>query len=215
LNKGGNEGNRYQTIDFETWKRKDYCQIYRNAVQPQYCVSFELDVTNFKKHIKENNWSFTMAFIFAVTKCANEIEEFRYRFLDGEVVLYESIDTSFTYLDKETELFKVVNVPMQDTIEKFVQLATVTAENQKESFTGPVENDVYQFSALPWITFTHISHTDFGNREKAQPIFDWGKYQEKESKLMMPFAVQVHHAFVDGIHIGKLADKLQRYLDEV
>ncbi|WP_292372421.1 CatA-like O-acetyltransferase [Methanosarcina sp. UBA411] len=207
--------NRYQIIDLETWKRKDYCQIYRNAVQPQYCVSFELDVTKFKKHVKENNWSFTMAFIFAVTKCANEIEEFRYRFLDGEVVLYESIDTSFTYLDKETELFKVVNVPMQDTIEKFIQLATVTTENQKEHFTEPVENDVYQFSALPWITFTHISHTDFGNREKAQPIFDWGKYQEREGKFMMPFAVQVHHAFVDGIHIGKLADKLQRYLDEV
>jgi chloramphenicol O-acetyltransferase type B len=178
-------------------------------------VSFELDVTNFKKKVKENHWSFTMAFIFAVTKCANEIEEFRYRFLDGEVVLYESIDTSFTYLDKETELFKVVNVPMQDTIEKFAQLAIVTAESQKEHFTGPVENDVYQFSALPWITFTHISHTDFGNREKAQPIFDWGKYHEREGKFMMPFAVQVHHAFVDGIHIGKLADKLQRYLDEV
>jgi chloramphenicol O-acetyltransferase type B len=57
-----------------------------------------------------------------------------------------------------TALFKVVNVPMQDTIEKFVQLATVTTENQKEHFSGPVENDVYQFSALPWITFTHI-HT--------------------------------------------------------
>jgi chloramphenicol O-acetyltransferase type B len=142
-------GNRHQTTDFETWKRKEYCQIYRNTVQPQYCVSFELDVTNFKKYVKENNCPFTMAFIFAVTKCANEIEEFRYRFLDGEVVLYESIDTSFTYLDKETELFKVVNVPMQDTIEKFVQLAIVTAENQKEHFTGPVENDVYQFSALP------------------------------------------------------------------
>lgn len=53
-----------------------------------------------------------MAFIFAVTKCANEIKESRYRFLDGEVVLYESIDTSFTYLEKETKLFKVVNVLM-------------------------------------------------------------------------------------------------------
>lgn len=31
----------------------------------------------------------------------------------------------------------------------------------------------------------------------------------------MPFAVQVHHAFIYGIHIGKLADKLQKYLDEV
>ncbi|WP_394697766.1 CatA-like O-acetyltransferase [uncultured Methanomethylovorans sp.] len=207
--------NRYKIIDFETWKRKEYCQIYRSAVQPQYCVSFELDVTYFKKHVKKNKLSFTMAFIFAVTKCANEIEEFRYRFLDGEVVLYESIDTSFTYLEKETELFKVVNVPMQDTVEKFAKLAIVTAENQKEHFTGPVENDVYQFSALPWITFMHISHTDFGNKEKAQPIFDWGKYQKREDKFMMPFAVQVHHAFVDGIHIAKLADKLQRYLDEV
>lgn len=47
-------GNSYQRIDFETWKRKEYCQIYRTAVQPQYCVSFELDVTNFKKHVKEN-----------------------------------------------------------------------------------------------------------------------------------------------------------------
>ena len=52
-------------------------------------------------------------------------------------------------------------------------------------------------------------------KEKAQPIFDWGKYYEREGKFMMPFAVQVHHAFVDGIHIGKLADKLQRYMDEV
>ena len=104
---------------------------------------------------------------------------------------------------------------MQDTIEKFIQLAIITTENQKEHFTGPVENDVYQFSALPWITFTHISHTDFGNREKAQPIFDWGKYHEREGKFMMPFSVQVHHVFVDGIHIGKLADELQRYLDEV
>jgi len=104
---------------------------------------------------------------------------------------------------------------MQDTIEKFVQLATVTAENQKKHFTRSVENDVYQFSALPWITFTHISHTDFGNREKAQPIFDWGKYQEQEGKFMMPFAVQVRHTFVDGIRIGKLVDKLQSYLDEM
>jgi chloramphenicol O-acetyltransferase type B len=208
-------GNSYKIIDFETWKRKEYCQIYRMAVQPQYCVSFELDVTNFKKNVKKNNWPFTLAFIFAVAKCANEIEEFRYRFLDGEVVLYESIDTSFTYLDKETELFKVVNVPLQDTLDKFVQLASVMAEKQKEHFTGPVENDVYQFSALPWLTFTHISHTDFGNREKAQPIFAWGRYYEKEGKFMMPFAVQVHHAFVDGIHIGKLANKLQQYLNEV
>lgn len=39
--------------------------------------------------------------------------------------------------------------------------------------------------------------------------------KEKRRQILMPFAVQVHHAFVDGIHIGKLADKLQKYLDEM
>jgi len=178
-------------------------------------VSFELDVTHFKESVRRKNLSFTLAFIYAAAKCASEITEFRYRFLDGKAVLYESIGTSFTWLEKDTELFKVVCVPMQTALEDYVSLALETAENQKVRFTGPVENDIYHFSALPWVTFTHVSHTDFGNPEKAQPIFDWGKYYEREGKLMMPFAVQVHHAFVDGIHIGKLADKLQKYLNEI
>lgn len=31
---------------------------------------------------------------------------------------------------------------------------------------------------------------------------------------MLPFSVQVHHSFVDGVHIGKLNELLQNYLDE-
>lgn len=204
----------YQKIDIEMWERKEHCQIYMNAPQPQYCVSFELDITNFKLCTKKKNWPFTMAFIFVVTKHANEIKEFRYRFIDDNIVLYETIDTYFTYLNKKTELFKMVNVPMQETIDEFIQLARNTAESQQEYFTGYPQNNVYIFSALPWITFTHISHTDFGNKRKAQPLFDWGKYYEKDGKLMMPFSVQVHHSFVDGIHIGKLANNLQQYLNQ-
>ncbi len=82
-----------------------------------------------------------------------------------------------------TALFKVVNVPMQDTIEKFVQLAIVTAENQKEHFTGPVENDVYQSSALPWIAFTHISHTDFGNRKTRNPYLIGENIMKEKANL--------------------------------
>ena len=63
--------------------------------------------------VKRHGRSFTFAFIYAVCKCANEIAEFRYRFLDDEVVLYDTIHTSFTYLDAETELFKFISVPMK------------------------------------------------------------------------------------------------------
>lgn len=155
-----------------------------------------------------------MAMIYAVSKCANEIEEFRYRFLDGKVVLFDRIDTAFTYLNKETELFKVVNVPMCDSMEEYVSLALKTAEKQKEYFTGPLGNDVFQFSPMPWVSYTHISHTNSGKKDNATPLFDWGRFYEKDGKILLPFSVQAHHSFVDGLHIGKLYELVQKYLNE-
>lgn len=42
----------------------------------------------------------------------------------------ETINTSFTYLKKGTELFKVVNAPMQDSMEQYVTPAKQTEESQ-------------------------------------------------------------------------------------
>lgn len=202
-------------IDLTHWDRTLHYQIFRNSVQPQYCVTFELDITHFLKTIKKYSYSFTFSFVFAVSKCANQIKEFRYRFVNGNPVIFDKINTAFTYLNKETELFKVVHVEMTDTLEEYVALATKKELAQKEYFTGPLGNDIFQFSAFPWITYTHISHTDSGNKDTATPLFDWGKYYEKDEKILLPFSVQVHHSFVDGVHIGKLANNLQHYLNNL
>lgn len=201
-----------QFIDLTTWERTMHYQIFKDSVQPQYCVTFDIDITNFLAKIKKRGYSFTFSFVYAVTKCANEIEAFRCRFIDGKPAIFETINTSFTYLNKETELFKVVNVPMQDSIGKYVALAKETEQKQTAYFTAPMGNDIYQFSPFPWVSYTHISHTDSGKKDNATPLFDWGKFYEKDGKILMPFSVQVHHSFVDGIHIGKLSNTLQVYL---
>lgn len=206
--------NSYQIIDEKTWKRAMHCAVFRNSVEPAFCVTFELDITNFLSKTKEQGFSFTLAMVYAVCKCANEIEEFRYRFLDGKVVLFDKIDTAFTYLNKETELFKVVNVPMQNSMKEYVELATITAREQKEYFTGPLGNDVFQCSPMPWISYTHISHTNSGKKDNATPLFDWGKYYQKDERYVLPLSIQAHHSFVDGIHVGRLADRLQQFMDE-
>lgn len=203
----------YKVIDEATWKRALHCQVFRNSIEPCYCVTFELDITNFLSKIRGLKYSFTFSLIFLVSKCANDIEEFRYRFLDNHIVLFDRINTAFTYLDKDSELFKVVNVEMQDTLEEYVTIAAQKAANQKEYFTGPLGNDVFQFSPMPWVNYTHISHTNSGKKDNATPLFDWGKYVERAGKIILPFTVQVHHSFVDGIHIGKFTDALQHQLD--
>lgn len=206
--------NTYRVVDEKNWERAMHCMVFRNSVEPAFCVTFEVDITNFLQKVKEQNFSFTIAMVYAVCKCANEIEAFRYRFLDGNIVLFDKIDTAFTYLNQDTELFKVVNVPMQDSLEEYAELAAKTAKEQKEYFTGPLGNDVFQCSPMPWITYTHISHTNSGKKDNATPLFDWGKYYEKNGRIVMPLSVQAHHSFVDGIHVGKFADKLQKYINE-
>ena len=75
-----------------------HCNVFRNSIEPSFCVTFEADITKFKRKVKEQGLSFTLAMVYAVCRCANEIEAFRYRFVDGKVVLFDRIDTAFTYL---------------------------------------------------------------------------------------------------------------------
>lgn len=206
--------NNYTVIDEKTWERAMHCMVFRNSVEPAFCVTFEADITNFRNRIREQGLSFTLAMVYAVCKCANEIEALRYRFLDGKVVLFDKIDTAFTYLNKETGLFKVVNVPLTEGLEEYVTLASKTAEEQKEYFTGPLGNDVFQCSPMPWVTYTHISHTNSGKKDNATPLFDWGKFYEKEGRTVIPVSIQAHHSFVDGIHVGQFVDGLQKFFDK-
>ena len=206
--------NKYRVIDEKIWGRAMHCMIFRNSVEPSFCVTFEADITKFKHIIKEQGLSFTMAMVYSICKCANEIEEFRYRFMDGNVVLFDRIDTAFTYLNKDTNLFKVVNVPMKDNLREYCELALKTANEQKEYFTAPLGNDVFQCSPMPWVKYQHISHTNSGKKDNATPLFDWGKYYEKNGEILIPVSVQAHHSFVDGLHISQFVDKLQNWFDQ-
>lgn len=204
--------NSYRIINEATWERAMHCMVFRNSVEPAFCVTFEADVTELKKYVKDNNISFTLAMVYAVCRCANQIEAFRYRFVDGKIVLFDNIDTAFTYLNKKTNLFKVVNVPMMGDLKKYCINAKKIADEQEEYFMGSLGNDVFQCSPMPWVTYTHISHTNSGKKDNATPLFDWGKYYVKDGRIMMPISVQAHHSFVDGIHIGEYVDLLEKYL---
>ena len=69
--RGKSMANHYEVIDEKTWKRAVHCAIFRNSVEPAFCVTFEADITNFKQKIKDREFSFTMAMVYAVCKCAN------------------------------------------------------------------------------------------------------------------------------------------------
>ena len=142
----------YTVVDQSHWKRAMHCAVFRNCIEPAFCITVELDVTHFYRRIKELGYPFTYSLIYLVSQAANEIEEFRYRFLEGQVVLYQRIHTAFTYLNPETELFKVVNVPLTDTLEEYVALADRTQKNSRSISPVPWGGTCFSFPPCPGCT---------------------------------------------------------------
>lgn len=49
--------NNYQVVDEKTGARAMHCNVFRNSVEPAFCVTFEADITNFKRKVKEQGFS--------------------------------------------------------------------------------------------------------------------------------------------------------------
>ena len=208
-----------EIIDLENWKRKEHFEFFYRMDYPQYNVCANIDVTRFLQFVRQQKLPFYYAMIYAVTKMTDECENFRYRIRENkQVVLHDKLHPSFTAMSSESkdDLFKFITMERNGELFDFVKEAKKISEEQKIfiDYQAIVGRDDFVFlTCLPWISFTHISHTITMNRNDAVPRISWGKYFEQNGKVLLPFSVQVHHAFVDGIHVGQYFEKLQAFLD--
>ena len=68
-------------------------------------------------------------------------------------------------------------------------------------------------SAVPWIHFTHVVRTIKKSGKDSVPRITWGRYDaDAAGRLMMPVSVQVHHALMDGYHVGMFYKNLEKEL---
>jgi chloramphenicol O-acetyltransferase type A len=207
-------------IDLEKWKRKEHFNFFYRADYPQYNICMDIDVTRFLAFIKKEGISFYYAMIFSVIKVVNSLDSLKYRIRDGKVVLHDIVHPSFTDMkkDKTDDLFKVVTLEMKDNILEFVNYAKETSENQQNYFELGMpagRDDLVYITCLPWIKFTHISHTVSLNKNDSIPRISWGKYYKQGERILLPFSVQVHHALADGYHVAMFVEKLQEFIDNL
>lgn len=203
-------------IDIDNWDRKEHYLFFSRVDYPHYHMGTDLDITHFKSEVKEQGLPFSFALTYAVTVVMNDIEAFLYRIHDGNIVLHEKIHPSFTYLAPDKKYFKMVTVDLTDDIAGFTNKARDKALNQQEYFVfADVQgrNDLIYISSIPQVAFTHLSHTISFNKNDAVPRLSWGKYFERDNRIMLPFNIQVHHGFVDGDHVGAYINALQEYFN--
>ncbi|MHC5227532.1 CatA-like O-acetyltransferase [Enterococcus sp. LJL99] len=205
-------------IDQETWNRKEHFDFFSEGTGlPLYDITTQIDVTHFYQYVKHMDISFYYGLIYATTKIMNRIENFRYKIRENEVVILDHLLPSFTDLKAQSELFHIVTFDFKGSMKEFSDEAKKISENQTVYFckTNFPQDTMIQFSCLPWFSFTNLGNELSLDRDDSIPKVTWGKFEQKDDRLWLPYSVQVNHRLVDGYHLGQLINQLQSYLDEL
>lgn len=208
-------------IPIESWIRKKQFLFFKDYDIPFFNITANVDVTELITYCKRTKTSFFKCCLFLATKAANEIEEFRSRITGEEVVIYEEIHVGTTILNKD-ETFSFCYFNFAPNYENFADNATKAIDKlEKVEQTNDAKLDekansdnLIRFSAIPWVSFTSFSNARRLNINDSIPIVVFGKYFENSQKIQMPLSVEVHHALMDGIHVGKYFQLFQSYIDE-
>jgi chloramphenicol O-acetyltransferase type A len=207
-----------QYIDINTWDRREYFQIYVGIDFPYINIGANIDVTNLLAFSANWGVSSYIAMVFFAHRTAQAIENFRYRIVDGKPAINESMRPSFTYIPEGRELFINVTLDFVDDILRFhenakAQIAAQGTDPGWRNLLG--KHDIIAYSAIPWIQYTHFVRTIARLGVDSNPKISWGKYFDQGDRVLMPFSVQVHHGLMDGIHVGRYFEELQRVVEEL
>lgn len=202
-------------IDIESWPRKAQYKLFKQMDYPHFNICANVDITEMYSYVKANDISFFRAMIFLTSKIANNITEFKYRMEDERVVQYDFIHPAFTFLT-QSEVFSFCNVDYTDDFHCFLE----RVEEKIEQLNGKVDvedepdrDDRVFITSIPWVSFTSVTHPINLSPSDSIPRIAWGKYFEENGKLKLPVSVQVNHALMDGLHVGRYFSLLQDILD--
>lgn len=207
----------FKEVDISAWERKATYEFFRDYEDPFFNITANLDVTGLVLFCKQNGLAFSLAALFLSLQTANEIREFRLRILGEKVVEFARVEATQTILNDD-ETFSFCYYPLQEDVFEFDRVGKIAREEYKALKTFDVETervDLIYYSAIPWISFTSFKHASRQNNRQTVPRMVFGKMFEDGATRKMPFSVEVHHALVDGIHVGKFFNSFQLRLDSV
>ncbi|MCD8138451.1 MAG: hypothetical protein LUE17_01495 [Planctomycetaceae bacterium] len=204
----------YRCIELSTWKRRAHFGVFGRGDYPYDGVTTTVDVTKLLDACRDNGIRFFNAFLYVVTRAMNEVENFRYRMYEDQVILCDQTDPSFNVLDEPSELFYFAYAEFTPDFPRFdsdVEAAKAVALDNKH--LGSNRLDVFYVSRLPWFGFSDIIQPMGLSANDSIPRLVWGRYQKEGERVVMPFSVTSHHGFVDGLHIARLLEKMEELLD--
>jgi len=203
-------------IDVATWERKEIFEFFRGFSDPYFGLTAPVDVTKAMKHSKTNGKSIFALYLHACMKAINSVENFKYRVIDGEVHVFETINASTTILrENKTFGFSFIHFDEDfDVFEKNINAEKERIQNATNLFPPVNSLDCVYCSAIPWVNFTGHKEPVLGKEMETVPKLAYSKITEENGKFSMTVSLDVNHALIDGYHASLFFTRFQEFLNE-
>lgn len=203
-------------LDIDNWNRREHFAFFSQFDDPSYGVCSEVDCTGAYRLAKNGGYSFFALYLHRSLLAVNAIEEFKYRVVDGRVLIHDRVHASAT-IGRDDGTFGFSFIPYSEDFREFSthlhdEVNAVRNTKGLRLNEDTRRMDVVHYSSLPWWGFTGLSHPLSLKSREGIPKITFGKVSEKGSSLRMPVAVHVHHGLVDGLHIAKYLEAFQDLL---
>lgn len=203
-------------LDIDSWKRREHFHHFCSLERPLWELVVDLDCS-VAAAAKSRGCSFFLLYLHATLQAANSVAEFGYRIVDDEVHCYGPVHASATIM-RADETFGCCFIEYHPDFCEFAKEARQKMEITKARSGMCLENDLRHdlmyFSSVPWLKFSALSFV-CNLKNDSVPKITFGKATGQGEKKLMPVALQVHHALVDGLQVSRFFDFLQQALDNV
>ncbi|WP_421938474.1 CatA-like O-acetyltransferase [Pedobacter sp.] len=202
-------------IDINNWVRKDHFNFFNTFEEPFFGITIDVDCTATYREAKAAGVSFFLLYLHKSLAAANQIENFRYRIIDGDVWQYEVINAATT-VNRPDGTFGFGYLDFVADFCQFQQNAKKEIEKVQQSsglIPSGAGDNVIHFSALPWLNFKSLSHArKFGIHDSC-PKISFGQVREEGGRKIMAISVHVNHALADGYHVSQFVETYQNLLN--
>ena len=194
-----------KTFNISTWHRKSSFEFFKDFEDPFFNITAQVDVTNLYHKCKAEGSSFFLASLHASNWAANQLEGFKLRLQDDQVVYFDHIDLGSTVLFEDNSFgfcyfkyiddWNIFSSQSQKRLDDFrAQKSFDPALNQK---------DLIHYSVIPWVAFTSFKHARKKRKDDSIPKIVFGKRFQQGERHILPVSVEVHHALMDGFDVGQ------------
>lgn len=204
-------------LDLNTWNRREHFAFYRGYDNPYFNLCAPVDVTRLLEWCRtEGGPSFFLGSLWASLVAINAIENLRYRIRGDDVVVHEVVHGGSTVLLPDGT-FRFAYFDYESDFWRFAEGASTVLERVRDEM-GPLEprperDDMIHYSIIPWVAFTSFSHARRWRTDDSVPKIVFGRHHRDGGVDRMPVSVEVHHALVDGLHVGQFFERFQHRLD--